>query len=250
MDGPKIFAGAGAKLATSHKTHGHMSFSKVSDKQTEKNINGFVDGLKWNDISRAFMRIVYGKGRTYDRVTLLDSSNEPARQFLKDQAIVTDALITDTPGVALLLPTADCYPVTMVDPSNNVLALNHIGWHSTAAHLLQKTIERMKNKFDTNPADLLVYIGPGIPAKYYVFEDPLQLAMPGWKPYLHKTDGGYQIDLLSYNLEQLKRAGVNSKNIEHDPRNTVESDGLESNYMHNKQGLLTARRFLTAVMLG
>ena len=250
MLGPKIFAGTGVKLATSSKNHGHMSFSKISDRETEDNINHFVDNLGWDDSSRAFMRIVYGDNKSYDQITAVNSSNKPPSQFSKTQAIEADALITNVSEVALLLPTADCYPVTMVDPVNNVIALNHIGWHSTAAHLLQKAVNRMKDEFGSNPSDLLVHIGPGIPAKYYVFEDPVQLNLPGWAPYLHKANGGYQIDLLNYNLEQLKQAGVNLKHIEQDPRNTVETDELESNYMHNKQKLQPAIRFLTAVMLG
>jgi hypothetical protein len=151
--------------------------------------------------------------------------------------------------VVLLLPIADCYPVTLFDPNNKVLALAHVGWHSTAAHLIQKVVSQMSERFGSKPADLLVHIGPGIPAQYYKFKDPIQLNLPGWTEHLHKTSDGYEIDLLSYNLEQLSLAGVSGQNIEIDSRNTVESDEFESHHVNATQGLPPARRFLTATML-
>lgn len=246
---PRIFDGAKVRLATSTKHDGHTSFSHVSDEETESNINRFVQGLGWNDKSRAFIRIRYGDDRTYHSLEIINDGNKPPRQFLKMYAFDVDALMTNLPGVALLLPTADCYPVTIVDPSNKILALNHLGWQSTTAHLLEKTITNMNKEYGSKPEDLLVHIGPGIPARYYVFKELAQLELPGWGEHLHQTDDGYEVDLLSYNLEQLSLAGVDGKHIEIDTRNTAESDELESHYMHNKSGKPVARRFITAVMM-
>lgn len=249
MESPTIFKNTGLKLATSTKDDGHTSFSKISDEETENNINRYVDELGWGDKSRAFMRITYSEDGTYDVITVIDNKNKPPRKFAKKHAFDVDALVTSLPGVALLLPTADCYPVVLFDPKNEVLALCHIGWHSTAAHLLQKVIKLMEDKFGSKPADLLIHIGPGVPADYYVFEEPAQLNMPGWERYLKKQKGGWGIDLLGYNLAQLEAAGASPDNIEVGPRNTVEDDDLESNYVHNRKDLPVARRFLTAVMM-
>ncbi|HEX9594797.1 MAG TPA: laccase domain-containing protein [Candidatus Saccharimonadales bacterium] len=250
MKNPRIFVSTGVKLAISTKQDGHTSFSKISDGETEDNINRFVDGLDWNDSSRAFMRITYGKDRTYDDIVVIDGKNKPPRKFAKIHAFNVDSLATNLTGVALLLPTADCYPVVMFDPKNKALSLNHIGWHSTTSYLLEKTIKRMNDEFGSKPSDLLVYIGPGIPAEHYVFEEPAQLKMPGWKPYLKRTTSSWSIDLLGYNLNQLNEAGIKPNNIEQDLRNTIDGEELESNYVHNQLGLSVAKRFLTAVMLG
>lgn len=243
---PKIFAGQPLKYTTSNKHDGHTSFGKVSDAETTTNITRWLAKLSWPATGYAFHRITYAPQRTYDEIRIIDQA---PRTFTEESLLIADGLVTTRVGIVLQLPTADCYPVTLFDPKHKVLALVHLGWHSTQAHLLQKVIALMQSQFQSNPANLLVHFGPGIPAKYYVHKDPVQLKLPGWQEHLHKTKGGYEIDLLSYNLEQLSLAGIDGHNIELDPRNTVESDELESHHMHTKQGLPTARRFLTAVML-
>lgn len=247
---PKIFTGQPLRYATSNKTDGQASFGHVDDATTIANINRFVDKLDWPIRGYGFIGIRYKDELTYDQIAIITKRRSaPTRFKRRADGFDADAAITDQSGVILLLPTADCYPVTLYDPKQRVLALVHLGWHSTQAHLLQKVISAMQTSFKTNPADLLVHFGPGIPAKYYVHADPVQLSLPGWREHLHKTKAGYEIDLLSYNLEQLSTAGVIGQNIEFDPRNTVESDELESHYIHSKQNLPSARRFLTAVML-
>lgn len=247
---PKIFNRQPLKYATSTKADGHTSFGHIDDAITVANIQHFVDSLKWKEHRQAFIRITYHDNKTYEDVILIEQLDQaPVRLERREDGLHADAIITSQPGVVLLLPTADCYPVTLFDSKHKALALVHLGWHSTQAHLLQKVIALMQSRFQTNPADLLVHFGPGIPAKYYVHANPVQLTMHGWHEHLHKVKGGYEIDLLSYNLEQLSLAGVDGHKIEIDPRNTVESDELESHYQHVKQNLPPARRFLTAVML-
>lgn len=223
-----------------------MSFGHVDDATTVANISAFIHKVGWPATGYAFNKITYAPDRTYDSVVLVDKA---LKEFTKESEVIADAVLTNKPGVVLLLPTADCYPAVIYDPKHKVLALAHLGWHSTNAHLLKKVIETMSKHFGSKASDILVHFGPGIPAKYYVHDKPVQLTLPGWQEHLHKVKNGYEIDLLSYNLEQLSLAEVDGQNIELDQRNTVESDELESHYMHTKQGLPTARRFLTAVMM-
>lgn len=246
---PRIFSNQPIRYATSDKTDGHMSFGHVDDKQTSVNINTFLASLNWPIKGYRYIRVTYDPERTYDKVTIFDRPIEISDKMSLTDRLVADALITNQSYIVLTLPTADCYSATLYDPNHKVLALAHLGWHGTHAHLLKKVIETMKQRFGSMPSDLLVHFDPGIPAKYYVHDKPVQLTLPGWQEHLHKMNNGYEIDLLSYNLEQLSLSGVIGQKIELDPRNTVESDELESHYMHTKQGLPIARRFLTAVMM-
>ena len=43
-----------------------------------------------------------------------------------------DALVTNTPGVALLVFTADCTPVLLHDPVTGAVGAAHAGWRGTA----------------------------------------------------------------------------------------------------------------------
>ena len=249
MKSPKIFNDQPVKITRSDKSDGHMSFNKISIKETENNINQFINNLNWGIKHSAFMRITYGPDRNYDDIKSINQITNPTPVVSKDKGLLCDALITNQPGVALMLPTADCYPVTLFDPINKVLALAHMGWHSTTAQLLEKLITKMTESYNTLPNNLLVYFGPGIPAKYYKFPDPAQLKMSGWAEYLQKSGDEYEIDVLGYNLNQLAHSGVKKKNVEIDSSNTIDSPELESHYIHQKQNRPPAIRFLTAAMI-
>lgn len=73
-----------------------------------------------------------------------------------------DGLITDEPGVALATFYADCVPLFFLDKKKKVIALSHSGWKGTVMRIGQKTIEKFKNDYHSDPDDILVAIGPSI----------------------------------------------------------------------------------------
>lgn len=78
------------------------------------------------------------------------------------QAGHADALITEHPGLVLTTLHADCLPILMVDPERPAIAAVHAGWRGTVADVAGATVSAMQDAFGTDPADLLVYMGPAI----------------------------------------------------------------------------------------
>lgn len=73
-----------------------------------------------------------------------------------------DGLITNVPGIALAVLTADCFPVLLVDAKNKVAGAFHAGWRGTLARIAQKGLGIMHREFGTRPPDVRAAIGPGI----------------------------------------------------------------------------------------
>lgn len=73
-----------------------------------------------------------------------------------------DAMITDVPGLAIGVRTADCIPVLMYDPVHRAVAAVHSGWKGTVKKISAKAVAAMTENYGTDPADLKVAIGPGI----------------------------------------------------------------------------------------
>ncbi len=73
-----------------------------------------------------------------------------------------DALITDTPGTALVVFTADCAPVLFYDPVHRAVGAAHSGWRGTAQDIAGKTAAAMTAAFGTRPEELHAAIGPCI----------------------------------------------------------------------------------------
>jgi YfiH family protein len=78
-----------------------------------------------------------------------------------------DALMTDVPGLLLVIRTADCLPVFLVDESLRAVAAVHCGWRGTRARILERTVRKMTQAYGTDPADLLAALGPCIGSACY-----------------------------------------------------------------------------------
>ena len=73
-----------------------------------------------------------------------------------------DALITNDPGVALAVFTADCTPILLHDPVTGAVGAAHAGWRGTAAGIAGKTALAMAETYGCELADIRAAIGPNI----------------------------------------------------------------------------------------
>lgn len=131
----------------------------------------------------------------------------------------TDALITDAPGLPLMLCFADCTPIVFLDPEQRAVGIAHGGWKGTAQSIATKTLTRMSEAFGTRPRDVLVGIGPSIgPCCYEIGAEVAERFRAAF-PYadeclLKQVDGKLHLDLWEANRQQLLRSGVPEENIE------------------------------------
>jgi YfiH family protein len=84
-----------------------------------------------------------------------------------------DALITNQARVLLTVRTADCVPVLVQDPVRHVVGAIHAGWRGTVAGIVRKTIERMAQRFGSEPTSLRLAIGPSIGPCCYEVDAPV-----------------------------------------------------------------------------
>ena len=85
-----------------------------------------------------------------------------------------DALITRMENVALAVQIADCVPVLIADPDHFAMAAVHSGWRGTLGGILLQTIRKMQQALGSDPARLLIAMGPGI--RSCCFEVGLEVA--------------------------------------------------------------------------
>lgn len=73
-----------------------------------------------------------------------------------------DALTTQAGGVTVAVAVADCLPLLIADPRAGAIAAVHAGWRGLAAGVIENTLNAMTADYGSNPADLVVGIGPAI----------------------------------------------------------------------------------------
>ena len=84
-----------------------------------------------------------------------------------------DALITNLKDVPLLVFTADCVPIAIIDKKNKAIGAVHAGWRGTYSQIAKNTIELMKKQYNTNAQDLICVIGPSIGSCCYEVSEEL-----------------------------------------------------------------------------
>lgn len=71
---------------------------------------------------------------------------------------LADAAVTRDKQLPLVIMTADCLPITLCNQAGTEIAAIHAGWRG----LVQGIIENTLNKMQSNPSELLAWIGPAI----------------------------------------------------------------------------------------
>ncbi|HJC41771.1 MAG TPA: peptidoglycan editing factor PgeF [Candidatus Intestinimonas pullistercoris] len=129
-----------------------------------------------------------------------------------------DGLVTDIPGVALVIFSADCLPVLLYDPVRHVAAAAHAGWRGTASGIVERAVEKMAF-YGSRPEDILAAIGPGISKCCFETHEDVPNAMtaalgvratPFITPIQH---GKFLVDLKGINAMRLERAGLAPEHI-------------------------------------
>lgn len=73
-----------------------------------------------------------------------------------------DGLVTNEPGVALIVFSADCTPILLYDPVARAIGAVHAGWRGTASGIVANAVTKMSTLFGSKPENIRAAIGPCI----------------------------------------------------------------------------------------
>ena len=130
-----------------------------------------------------------------------------------------DAIVTNTPGLALAILTADCQPVLFADRNAGVIGAAHAGWRGALDGVLEATIDEMIAAGGARE-NIHAVIGPTISQRAYevgqeflerfLDEDPDSARF-----FINGQEGRYLFDLPGYGLMRLRAAGIGSAEWTH-----------------------------------
>jgi len=128
-------------------------------------------------------------------------------------SVIADALITKDSTLTLFLPVADCVGAAIYDPTQNIVALAHLGRHSLEQNGGTKIIEHLTGQYGSDPKDLKIWLTPAPGKDVYTI---WALENKGMKEAA---------------FEQLFAAGILPKNI---TDNTAETDKDPNYYSYSE----------------
>jgi len=123
-----------------------------------------------------------------------------------------DAMVTDVPGVALAVLTADCQPVLFADVANGVIGAAHAGWRGALDGVLEATVAAMVD-LGAERRRIKAVIGPSISQAAYevgpeFIEEFLADDPDNARFFANGESGRYQFDLPGFGLHRLRQSGI------------------------------------------
>lgn len=122
-----------------------------------------------------------------------------------------DALITDRPGVGLMIQQADCQAVLLFDPVRQVIAAVHCGWRGSVQGILPQVLQVMTENYATAPTDLLAIISPSLGPCCAEFVNYRRELPPEFEQFMVRKN---YFDFWRISRYQLIRAGMSDERIE------------------------------------
>lgn len=170
-------------------------------------------------------RVAANRMRMFEAVGRADNTMANVWQVHSDRVMVVDrpsdgrvpekadAMITDQPGITLMMRFADCVPILVFDPTHRAVGMAHAGWKGTLSGIARRLVDSLKRAFGSRPGDLLVGIGPSIAVHHYPVGPEVMSAVKSTfgavsDQFLELSDGEVRFDLWAANRWHLQRAGV------------------------------------------
>ena len=151
--------------------------------------------------------------QTHSDIVRQVSAADRGAGLLKEKLPECDALITNTPGIALFVSTADCTPILLHDPVTGAVGAAHAGWRGTASAIGAKTVEAMVRAYGCRAEDIRAAIGPNIGFCHFETDADVPEAMleafgEEVRPFIRQVGSKYYVNLKEINALILRRSGV------------------------------------------
>lgn len=209
-------------VSQGHLASLNLGASRGDDPEAvRENYRRFLTAVGADPASFAVSHQVHGD--TVRTVTAADRRDDPCLPVNYD----ADGLMTDVPGLALVVFSADCIPVLLYDPVRRAAAAVHAGWRGTALGIVRRAAERMRDCYGTRMEDLLAAVGPGISKCCFETHADVPNAMVNAMgkaalPHVQSLPAGkFQVDLKGLNAQWLKDLGVPEEHIALSPECTA-----------------------------
>ncbi len=223
---PEIIFGFSTKVSQDAKPpfYFNLSYSVGDEKSAvDKNRKDFFESLGLSIDNVGYQRQIHS-----DIVNVIGCGGDNG---------ASDSLLTDKKNLGLAVSVADCTPIFLYDFKNKVIAAVHSGWRGTESKILEKTLVKLKNDFNSNPENIIAYIGPSISQDNY--EVGKEVAEKFSDSYLKPIGDKFLFDVAGINYKMLSDFGIPKNQIQKSELCTYELKDLLHSF--RRDGNLSGR---------
>ena len=188
------------------------------------NLRGYIHGDQKENVEENYRRfcaaigvdvqnVVLSQQEHLDHLRLVTPDDCGKGLWRERDYCAVDGLLCNTPGIPLVVFSADCNVILLHDPVRHAIAAVHAGWRGTALGIAAKAVREMHAQFGSDPADIRAAIGPAIGKCCFETDDDVPQALrqalgDAVEPYMIKTGAKWHIDLKAINALWLRQEGL------------------------------------------
>lgn len=144
------------------------------------------------------------------------------RVYSEDKLESVDGVLTNKKNIILSTTNGDCIVYLLYDPVKNVIGSVHSGWRGTVKRIIENTIHKMIENYNSNPEDIIICIAPSIRKCHFEVEDDVKEIFEKTFEFTKRLDevifngnkeGKYYIDTVHLNNILLENLGIKKENI-------------------------------------
>ena len=222
-------------LIESYKGHEFLTLPKLTDMGLKHcfTTSSMDMGLKTNgsiESIRENLKVIYdymgkkpkeifsGYQTHSNNVKQVSTAEEGLKYGAGRYFMETDGLVTDNPEIGLVTRFADCTPILLFDPVKRVHGNIHSGWKGTLKEIAGHAVDKMVEKHQSNPQDIIVILGPAIGKNDFEVESDVMELFKDKFPYHNdiisiKNEDKYLIDLKEVIVRTLEKKSIDKNNI-------------------------------------
>ncbi|MEO8377610.1 MAG: peptidoglycan editing factor PgeF [Candidatus Sumerlaeota bacterium] len=181
------------------------------------------------------VRIVFA-GQVHGKSVTACMNSEPGIDRIEN----CDALITNVSNVLLVIRTADCVPLVLLDEQAHICAAVHAGWKGTLENVTADTVAAMR-RLGASAKRIRAWVGPAISEKSYEVGEEILSQFQEKYGNLGQFSTDSRLDLAELNVLQATEAGIPSEFIARSNLCTYSLKHLF--HSHRRQGTLRGHQF-------
>lgn len=121
----------------------------------------------------------------------------------------SDYLVSNIPGIALGVLTADCLPIALIDQVHRAIGMVHAGWRGSVSRIVANALQSMSEHYGTQPEMVHAYYGPCAHTCCYQVNEQFVQQLPLWaRSFAQMREDKLSFDLCTCNRAELLRLGV------------------------------------------
>lgn len=165
QDQPTIF-GDDLVAAVSSADDGSMKFGQGDDNETRFSRIEFLAANDLEPSQTTLLQITYDT-TDFCRYRILDDEHQGEGILEPTTQVQADAVVVVRPDHAVFLPLADCVGAIIYDAENHIMMVSHLGRHSIEQNGATRSIEYLREYFDSDPAQLKIWLSPAAGGENY-----------------------------------------------------------------------------------